>query len=202
MEDIKELERIVGEVNDSIDDLRAKKIEVKQSDLPSNLKIMLSGVSDSRAIDFLFSNNIDKLLEKLFELFMSGDITKILNNEEKMKEIFKELGFGEGSFEGPVSKTVIGTIQDSVNSPKYIKMKNYMFKALYVVRNLEKQSKRFVNPEKRKKYDEAVRAIKQILRFAAKIYRNRKIVTDRVVKGLENVVKEDFSLEEKLEAIE
>jgi len=199
MNDLHELEKLMDDVNDSIEKIRSKKIEVKNEDLPSNLKLLLSGISDSRAIDFLFSNNVDKMLEKLFDLVSSGDIDKILANEDKMKEIFKNIGFGEGSFEGPVSRAVLGSIRASVDSAKFAKLRDNMRKALLIMKNLERQSKYFKNQDQKKRYDEAVYAVKQIMKFAAKLYKNRKIINSKVFDGLNNIVREDFEQDEVLE---
>jgi hypothetical protein len=199
--DLQDLEKLMDEVNDSIEEIRNRKIEVRDEDLPSNFKLLLTGVSDSRAVDFLFSHNVDKMLDKLFDLVASGDIEKILNNEEKMKDIFKDLGFGEGSFEGPVSKAVLKNIKTSVDSVKFAKIKSNMRKALLVMKNLERQSKYFRDPEQRKKYDEAVYAVKQIMKFAAKLYKNRKIITSKVFSGLNNIVSEEVQNEEALEKL-
>jgi hypothetical protein len=200
--DLKELERMISGVNNDIDELRSKKITVKDSELPSNLKIMLSGISDSKAIEFLFSNNIDKMLEKLFSLFLSGDMNTILDNKEKIKEIFSDLGFGEGSFEGPVSKRVIMSINASINSGNFSKLENNMMKALFVVKNLERESKNIKGKREKQKYDEAVSAVKQLLRFVSKIYQNRKLVNNKVLRGLSHIVKEDTDPNERIVAIE
>jgi hypothetical protein len=199
---LKELESMINQVNSDIDHMRKNKKEVKDSDLPSNLKIMLSGISDSKAIEFLFSHNIDKMLERLFSLFMSGDIDTILSNKDKIKELFQELGFGEGSFEGPVSKRIMMSMNASINSGNFSKLESNMRKALFVIGNLERESKNIKGKREREKYNEAVNAIKQVMRFAAAIYRNRKIINNKVIKGLQNIVKEDTTLEEKLISIE
>lgn len=196
--DLDMLKNLENEINDSINVLRSKKIIIKDEDLPSNLKIMLSGITNSKAVDFLFSNNIDKLLERLFDTVNSGNLDKIIADEEKLKEVFSHLGFGEGSFEGPISKAVLANIKDSVESRKFMRTKTNIRKALLVVRNLERQKKNFKNPELKKKYADAVYSIKNILRFAAKIYKNRKIINTRVFNGLNNIIKEDYEIEEKL----
>ena len=201
MSDLQDLEKLMDEVNDSIEQIRNKKVEVKSEDLPSNFKLLLTGVSDSRAIDFLFSHNIDKMLDRLFDLVGSGNIEKILNNEDKMKEIFKDLGFGEGSFEGPVSKAVLTSIKASIDSARFAKVKSNMSRALLVMKNLERQSRYFKEPEQRKKYDEAIYAVKQIMKFAAKLYKNRKIITSKVFDGLNNIVREESFNDEALEKL-
>jgi len=195
------LDNLIDDINQSIEDIRSSNVEIKDSDLPSNLQLMLSGVSDSRAIDFLFSGNIDKLLEKLFKLIESGDIEKILGNEEQMEKVFKSMGFGEGSFKGPVSKSILSSITNSMDSRKYNMMKSNLRKVKMLLKNLNRQSKYFKDPGQKKKYKDAVHAIKKVIQVAAKIYKNRRIVSKRVFDGLSNIVTEDYMPEEKLIAI-
>jgi len=201
MTDSQELEKLLDEINQNAEEIRNKKTEVKDSDLPSNLNIMLSGISDSKAINFLFSNNIDKLIEKLLALANSGDIDKLLSNEEAIKQFFKVLGFGEGSFEGKISKTVISSIRSSVDSAKFNKTKSSMKKAILVVKNLERAKQTLSSAEEKKKYDDTIYSIKKIFRLIAKIYKDRRVINNRVISGLSNIVNESESLE-VLETIE
>ena len=201
MTDSQELEKLLDEINQNAEEIRNKKTEVKDSDLPSNLNIMLSGISDSKAINFLFSNNIDKLIEKLLALANSGDIDKLLSNEEVIKQFFKVLGFGEGSFEGKISKTVISSIRSSVDSAKFNKTKSSMKKAILVVKNLERAKQTLSSAEEKKKYDDTIYSIKKIFRLIAKIYKDRRVINNRVISGLSNIVNESESLE-VLETIE
>jgi len=201
MEDFQNLDSLIDDINNSIEDMRSSKVEIKDSDLPSNLHLMLSGVSDSRAIDFLFSGNIDRLLEKLFKLIESGDIEKILGNEDQIEKIFSSMGFGEGSFKGPVSKAVIAGVAKSIDSKKFNNMKSNLRKAKLLLKNLNRQAKYFKEPTQKKKYKEAVYAIKQVMKMTAKIYRNRNIISKRVYSGLTNIVSEDFMPIESLTKI-
>ena len=85
---IQDLDQMIDSINTSIESMRnTEKEEIKDSDLPSNLQLMLSGVTNSRAIDFLFSTNLDKLMDKLLYMLESGEIEKILQNEEKNEYI-------------------------------------------------------------------------------------------------------------------
>jgi hypothetical protein len=138
---LKDIEKLINEINKSADELRKKKIEVKEKDLPSNMSLMFTGVSNSKALDFLFSSRLDTLLEKLMTLAMSGElmtnIEKFFTNEEDIKKLFDSIGFGEGSFEGPVSKTILQSIQGSMESDKYKKAKNDTQKIKIVYKNLK-----------------------------------------------------------------
>jgi hypothetical protein len=63
------------------------------------------------------------------------------------------------------------------------------------MRNLEKGQKKFKNnPIESKKYQDAVYAIKQVLKFVAIIYKNRQIINRKVVLGMKNVVYESDSV--------
>jgi hypothetical protein len=194
---------MIDSINSSIESMRGEEArEVKDSDLPSNLQIMLSGVNNSRAIDFLFSSNLDKLLDKLMNSLESGDIEKVLQNEEQLEKIFSSLGFGEGTFKGPVSKRIIQSIQSSVDSKKFNTMTSKLKKIRLIIVNLKRQSRFLKDSELQKKYNDAVYAIEKVIKLIAKIYRNRRIISKRVFDGLSNIVNEDFIPEEVLDSIE
>ena len=73
-------------------------------------------------------------------------------------------------------------------------------KILLVMKNLQRGKRQFEKgSDERKKYIEAVRAIKKTLKFVARIYKNRKIINKQVWKGLNNIVHEDYELDEELE---
>lgn len=199
---LKDIEKLINEINKSADELRNKKIEVKEKDLPSNLSLMFTGVSNSKALDFLFSSRLDTLLEKLMALAMSGElmtnIEKFFTNEEDIKKLFDSVGFGEGSFEGPVSKTILQSIQDSMESDKYKKAKNDTQKIKIVYKNLKTKWFAFWNkPKERKKFEEAMYAIEKILKIVAQVYKNRV----KLLKGLGNIVTESVQTPIEIEAI-
>jgi hypothetical protein len=199
---VQDLDQVIDNINISIESMRSnEKEEIKNSDLPSNLQLMLSGVTNSKAIDFLFSANLDKLIEKLLNMLESGEIEKILQNEEKMNNLFGSVGIGRGTFKGPVSKSIIQNIQRSLDSKKFNNMKSKLRKIQLIIKNLRKQAKYLKDPELQKKYKEAVYAIEKVIKLVASIYRNRRIISKRVLDGLTNIVKEDYIPEETLEAL-
>lgn len=188
---IKDIEKIIKEINDSAEEIRKRKPDVKKMDLPSNLSLMLTGVGSSKALDYLFSSRLDTLIEKLMELIMSGElmanIEKFLSNEEEIKKLFDTMGFGEGSFEGPVSQTIMNTVRSSMESDKYKKAKSELEKVKLVYKNLKMKWFSFWNkPQERKKFEQAMYAIEQILKIVAQVYKNRA----RILKGLGNIVVE------------
>jgi hypothetical protein len=199
---LKDIEKLIDEINKSAEELRGKKIEVKDKDLPSNLSLMFSGVSNTKALDFLFSSRLDTLLEKLMNLAMSGElltnIEKFLSNEEEIKKLFDSFGFGEGSFEGPVSKTILDTVRDSMESTKYKQAKTDVEKVKIVYKKLSVKWFSFWNkPVERKKYEEAMRAIKTILKIVSQVYKNRV----KLLRGLGNIVTESVQTPIEIEAI-
>jgi hypothetical protein len=199
---LRDIEKLINEINKSADQLRNKKIEVKEKDLPSNMSLMFTGVSNSKALDFLFSSRLDTLLEKLMALAMSGElmtnIEKFFTNEEDIKKLFDSIGFGEGSFEGPVSKTILQSIQGSMESDKYKKAKNDTQKIKIVYKNLKTKWFAFWNkPAERKKFEEAMYAIEKILKIINQVYKNRV----KLLKGLGNIVTESVQTPIEIEAI-
>lgn len=199
MKDIKDIERLVAEINRSAQSIRNKKKSIKnidERDLPSNFSLMLSGVPGSKAFQTLFSTRLDVLMDNLMNIALSGDlmsnIEKFLSNEDELKKFLESLGFGEGSFEGPVSKTILDTVRNSIESMEYVKMDNDAKKVAFVYKKLRMKWWSFWNkPDLRKKYEQAMRAIIDILEVVAKVYRNR----ERIVKGLGNIVNESIEIE-------
>ena len=195
MTDIKEIEQLLDEINDSANELWSRKKEIKQLDLPSNIRLMFTGVKNTKALDYLFSARLDELLEKLLDLAMSGDLLmnaeKYLTSEEEVKKLFDSLGFGEGSFEGPVSKAVLGTIRKSMESEKYRKLSNDAKKVKLLYRQLSLKRWSFIGkPELKKQYDKAFFAIKKILLTIANVYKNRV----RIVNGLSAIINESVNV--------
>jgi hypothetical protein len=199
MKDIKEIERLIADINRSASEIRKKKVDVKnidEKDLPSNFSLMLTGVPGGKALQTLFSTRLDVLMDNLMNLALSGDlmgnIEKFLRNEDELKGFLDSLGFGKGSFEGPVSKTILDTVRNSIESMDYMRIDNDAKKVEFVYKKLTMKWWRFWNkPELRKKYEQALRAIREILEIIARVYRNR----ERIVRGFSNIVSESIKLE-------
>ena len=199
MKDIKEIERLIADINRSASEIRKKKVSIKdidEKDLPSNFSLMLSGVPGSKALQTLFSTRLDKLMDNLMNLALSGDlmanIERFLKNEEELKGFLSSLGFGQGSFEGPVSKTILDTVRNSMESMDYVKLDSDANKVEFVYKKLAMKWWRFWDkPDLRKKYGQALRAIRDILEVIARVYRNR----ERIIKGLGNIVTESIQIE-------
>lgn len=191
------ISELIDSINNSMEDMRNHPIETKK--LPSNFEILIKGISNSNALETLFSPKVDALITSMFANIAEGDFTKILENKDVIENLMTSI-FGEGSFQGPVSQTVLGSIQSTMTSYKYNTMRSYLGKTMtqikktkLVLKNLDKASSTFEKgSDEYKKYKDAVYAIKKVLRFAAKVYRNRKIVNKKVFEGLNNIVHEDI----------
>lgn len=200
MEQEQTLNELITSLNSSIEDIRQHPTKVDR--IPSNFEIMVRGISSSSALDMLFSPKIDDLLNNLFKQIETGNFDKILSNQDSIEQLMTSL-FGEGSFKGPVSQSVLNSISATVQSRRYQEMKSNLGKSMValkkvnlVLKNLQKNKKQFKDkPEEYKKYKDAVYAIKQVLKFAARIYRNRKIINKKVFDGLNNIVHENFDFE-------
>ena len=200
MEQEQTLNELITSLNSSIEDIRQHPTKVDR--IPSNFEIMVRGISSSSALDMLFSPKIDDLLNNLFKQIETGNFDKILSNQDSIEQLMNSL-FGEGSFKGPVSQSVLNSISATVQSRRYQEMKSNLGKSMValkksnlVLKNLQKNKKQFKDkPEEYKKYKDAVYAIKQVLKFAARIYRNRKIINKKVFDGLNNIVHENFDFE-------
>lgn len=200
MEQEQTLNELITSLNSSIEDIRQHPTKVDR--IPSNFEIMVRGISSSSALDMLFSPKIDDLLNNLFKQIETGNFDKILSNQDSIEQLMTSL-FGEGSFKGPVSQSVLNSISATVQSRRYQEMRSNLGKSIValkkvnlVLKNLQKNKKQFKDkPEEYKKYKDAVYAIKQVLKFAARIYRNRKIINKKVFDGLNNIVHENFDFE-------
>ena len=197
MQDNDLLVKYLEDLNNSIEELQKQKNDsIDEKDIPSNFKIIMSGVSDSKALDFLFSSGLDKIVDKLFELITVGNFENLNNSLDQVNKIFEKLGLGEGSFEGPVSKTLVANIQRSISSINFNKTKSNIRKCLLVIKNLKQQSKVIDDKEIKKKYLESVYALKRVLKLVAKIYKARKLIDEKVKRGLKNIIKEQLNTEE------
>jgi hypothetical protein len=189
--ELKDIEKMLAEINKNAEEIRKKKIKVKDSDLPGNVRLMLTGINSSKTLDFIFSSRLDVLLDKLMDLITTGElmnnVEKFFSNEDEIKKLFSSMGFGEGSFEGPVSKTILSSIKDSMEDPKYLAKKNEIEKVKFVYKKLNMKWWSFWNkPKERKKFERAMDAIKQILVIVGQVYKNRL----KIIEGLGNIVTE------------
>lgn len=202
------IEDLIREINTTVDDIRSQPLPEK-STVGSTLDLLIAGIPDIGALTTLFSAKLDDIMGTIFKYIENGDIDKAIQAMNKLVDLLGKIGIGKGSFNGPVSKTVINTIIDSIKSPKYAMIKSNISKSLttykrmnYVLKELKRKTKSFSNKEQRRKYKEAVYALKRALKICIKIYKNRKLVSSRVIKGLKNIVTEDVIIIERVQPIE
>jgi hypothetical protein len=180
----------IDTINNSIEAIRSSKEELKNTDIPSNFKISMTGAKDSRVLDFIFDTKLDYTIDAMVNKFMEGDYSDIDRYGTYIEKAFELMGIGKGAFEGPVSQTVMRNVMNSINTIDFSKAKGNIKRCFMIVKNLKRQAKEIPNRDMRKKYLDSVYALKQILRYASKIYKNRKLVTDRVKIGMHTLVME------------
>lgn len=195
------IQQYLDSINNSIEALQKNKNEITDDDLPSDFKLMMMGAKDSRVLNFIFDNRIDRIIDQVLNKLMTGDMSEIEKYLESISKIFETLGLGQGAFSGPVSQTLMQNIMNSLNSVNFNQTKNNIKKVMMVLKNLKQQSKFISDSATKKKYIEAVYAFKKVLKFISKIYKNRRIITNRVKQGLHNAVNEELDIQEPLEAI-
>jgi len=197
---------MINSINNSIQDIQSH--PTTSTRIPSTFEIMIKGVESQNSIEQLFSPQMDNFISALLSKLESGNFNEILENEEEIKR-WMNLIFGNGSFEGPVSQRVLNTIQASTSSLKFQQTKSllkgslgktiiYFKKKRMVLNQLKRQSKNISDDEEKKKYKEAVHAIKVVVKFIERIYYNRKLINKKVFNGLNNIVHEESDINEGL----
>lgn len=192
MDNLQNLEDILVDLNKNMDEIENSDIyKFDSNDLPLGLRIGMSGISSQSALNFLFSEDLNKLLDRFIDMIENGEIEKFLTDEDKLRRMFNSFGFGEGKFQGELSNMLVSNIKKTVSSNKFKKTKLGMAKLIKLTRSLKKQSKTITDPEKRKKFDDMIYAVTQMVKIIHNVWTNRKMVNDRVVKGLKNFITED-----------
>lgn len=186
--DMSDLTQYATEALGFMKDLDSDKKEYNDQEIPQHMSLQIDGISSTGGIDLLFAPYIDKIMDKLLDLFITGDYEQILEKLNNITSIFSKGGVGRGFFDGEVSQTIINSIKNSTRSLNYNKTNSKIKKALIIVRNLKRQMKRIPDPETRKKYEDAVYALTALTKMLKSIYKNRKYLNDRVLKGLKNFV--------------
>jgi len=186
----------IDSLNNSIETIQANKVkfeDIKPEDLPSDFKLMMGpNAEDNKMLKFIFDTKLDRTIDNLLNKFLSGDFDAIDQYSDLIKKVFESVGIGEDAFTGPVSQTLLDTLSNSLNSINFNTTKSKIRKCMLITKNLKLRAKSIDNKEMKKKYLEAVYALKQTLKFIAKVYKNRRILTNRVRRGLQIAIHEDF----------
>lgn len=156
-----------------------------------NQVMSFAGLSDAKGLNLLFSPVIDKAIDNVLDMFITGNFDAVLSKLDNISNVLANGGVGEGLFTGEISQRIIASIKNSMQSYKFNKTGSKIKKALIVLKNLKAQAKQIVNPETRKKFEDAMYALNAILKTLKSLYKNRKFVNDRLISGIHNLVKED-----------
>ena len=163
----------------------------KQNKTPEFISTQIDGIPSIKAIDFLFSPQIDKVIDTLLDVCINGKFDAMLDGLSIFVKTFDGMGIGTGFFNGRIGGRVVETIKNSVNSVKFQKTSSKIKKVLLILRNLKRNIKTYTDPVEKQKYEEALYAIKSIISVIATIYKNRKKINGKVVKGLNNIIFEE-----------
>lgn len=195
--DNRELDFLIDDINDNIEAMLSQSNDdTGNEDLPSDMEILVSGIVDIKALNHLFSGNIDKILQKLFDLVLTGDFETVLKNIEPLADSFMTAGItgGKQPFSGKISTSLLNSIQSSMESRKFNTMKSKLRKVLLVSKNLKRNAKNIKDPIEKKKYLDAAYAIHKTVVMASKIYKTRRLVNNRVKRGLNTLVNESHEV--------
>ena len=156
-----------------------------------NQVMSFAGLSDAKGLNLLFSPVIDKAIDNVLDMFITGNFDSVLSKLDNISNVLSNGGVGEGLFTGEISQRIIASIKNSMQSYKFNKTGSKIKKALIVLKNLKAQAKQIANPETRKKFEDAMYALNAILKTLKSLYKNRKFVNDRLISGIHNLVKEN-----------
>lgn len=161
---------------------------------PSTFRINMMGASDNVALRFLFSTGLDHMVDKFMELIISGgSLEEILASDSAFASMMEKMGFDSSKiFKGEVSKTLIASIDKVIDSNSYKRTKTKLLKVIKIYQGMKRGAKTIKDPELRAKYEEAARSVMQIIRFVGKIYKNRRLVNERVQKGISVIFNESY----------
>jgi hypothetical protein len=127
----------------------------------------------------------------IFDTIGSGNFDRLSKDIiPKVQKLFSVNDVGTGMFKGEIGTKVINNIRDSFDSQRFKTAKSKLKRVMIVLGNLKKQGKTIKDPEMKKKYNDAVYAVYQGLKIINKIYKNRKMINDRLLVGVKNIVNE------------
>jgi len=194
-----DLERIVCGLDNSMNDYEQSANDYEQTlSTPKPLKLNIEGISTSSALAFLFSPKVDEMVNAIVDIFMSGNYNGTLEKVKVLTAMFERMGIGKGVFNGPVGTTIINTIENTTKKFKSMKSTNKLKNLLTALKNknalfknLKDAGTKLLDPELRRKYEEAVLALESLCKMLIGIYQNRKYINDKVIKGLHNIMTEE-----------
>lgn len=184
-----EIAGLLDNINDSIKVMQANNVEPES--VPGTFSMMFSGANNNAIMKFIFSSNLDKLLDQLFDMLMCGDFEDIINKSNDIEDMFNKFAVGSTKiFSSTVSKQFVANMKEAVNSKKFQKAKTNLSRAWTLIKQLKQKAKQIDNEAMRKKYEDTVYAFKKILKIMASIYGSRKNINLRVQSGIRNLLSE------------
>lgn len=189
------IEDLLKDINNSMKSLQSQKAEFDKAKAPSNIKMMFGGANDNQILKILYSTGLDKSLDGIFTAFMHGDYDKVNLDSDAIFDILNKFGLGNNTqvFQGEISNLFIGNIRQSITSDKFNKMNSNIRKCMYILHNLKKEAKSIDDPEKKAKFKNAIYSFKKILKLVRSIYKNRDIINQRSLAGINAIMFENFS---------
>lgn len=162
--------------------------QYNKSNTGSSVDLKIDGLFSVQSLNFLFSPSVDKMIDVLLDVCINGEFSEALSKLDQFVKMFDSMGVGSGFFNGRVGSHIINIIRSSVNSIKFQKTSSKIKKVLLVLKNLKKQLNKVKDPVVKQQYEDAVYAIKSIIKVIALLYKQRKTVNSRVIRGLNNLV--------------
>lgn len=191
--DTKEIEMLslLDDINTSIKSLQSNRIEPTR--VPGTFSMMFSGSSKPAVIQFIFDNKLDRYVDQLFDLLMSGKIDETLDKIKYIVNDFDKMDIDPNKiFTSEVSKKFIEAIKNATSSAKFQNTKKNLTKVLLMIKELKRKAKQINNPEIKKKYEDTVYAFNKVLKVLASIYKSRKHINNRVLAGINNFMEENY----------
>lgn len=183
---------LLDDINNSIKSLQANRIE--PSHVPGTFSMMFSGSSKPSAIQFIFDNKLDKYIDQLLDLIMSGKIDEALDKVKYVINDFDKIDIDANKiFTSEVSKNFIFALKKATESSKFQKTKNNVQKIMVTIKELKRKAKNINDPKIRKKYEDTVYAFNKVLKVIASVYKSRKHINDRVLAGINNFMEENYN---------
>lgn len=186
-----DIKKILDEIDKEYEDIKNNPIEAKP---PSNLSLMLQGVENNKALDFLFSSGLDHLIDKMMNIYFQAEsIDAIINNKELIDSIAKKTGlYSKNKTKALITNKLYNALKEATSSEKFLKARTIMRKISLIIKKMKKEKKTITDKETRKKYEEVLDSFIKFFIFVAKIYKNRYLINEKVRNDISYVFSENL----------